>query len=105
MPREKFSTLTEQMFYILVSLTEEQSGVDIMRKVEEITSGRVKVGAGTLYTLLESFLKTDMIKETSVEGRKRNYIITELGIKTLKDEKQRLETLVEDFNNYFKGAK
>ncbi len=102
MPREKFSTLTEQMFYILLCLQNESSGVDIMSKVREITNERVTVGAGTLYTLLESFLKTEMIRETSVEGRKRNYIITELGTKVLQDEKKRLEMLVQDFNHYIK---
>ena len=53
MPREKFKTLTEQMFYVLLALTEECCGMDIMEKVSQITDGRVKVGSGTLYNLLE----------------------------------------------------
>jgi len=47
MPREKFQTLTEQMFYILLCLKEECWGLGIMGKVEAMTNGRVRVGPGT----------------------------------------------------------
>ena len=52
MAREKFSTLTEQMFYILLCLREECCGMDVMARVNELTGGRVAVGPGTLYNLL-----------------------------------------------------
>ena len=55
MPREKFRTLTEQMFYILLCLRKECCGMDIMEEVSRITEGRVSVGPGTLYNLLEQF--------------------------------------------------
>ena len=48
MPREKFHTLTEPMFYILLCLKEECCGMDIMSHVEEMTDGRVIIGPGTL---------------------------------------------------------
>ena len=53
MAREQFQTLTEPMYYILLSLMEECCGVDIMEKVETISAGRVKVGPGTLYAMLK----------------------------------------------------
>ena len=56
MAREKFQTLTEQMFYILLCLRQECCGTDIMAQVSALTKGRVSVGPGTLYNLLESFL-------------------------------------------------
>ena len=46
MAREKFSTLTEQMFYILLCLREECCGMDVMARVNELTGGRVAVGPG-----------------------------------------------------------
>ena len=46
MAREQFQTLTEPMYYILLALTEECCGVDIMEKVREISGGRVTVGPG-----------------------------------------------------------
>ena len=55
MAREKFQTLTEQMFYILLALQEERCGADIMALVAQITQNRVTIGPGTLYNLLEDF--------------------------------------------------
>ncbi len=97
MPREKFQTLTEQMFYILLCLKEECCGMDIMGQVEELTKGRVRVGPGTLYNLLEQFESAGSIRETKVIGRKRSYILTEKGREMLKEEYERLNTLVADY--------
>ena len=97
MAREKFQTLTEQMFYILLCLRTEQCGADIMAQVRDITAGRVAVGPGTLYNLLESFLQAGMIRETKVEGRKRSYLLTETGEKALEEEYRRLRTLTADY--------
>ena len=104
MAREKFQTLTEQMFYILLCLQRECCGTDIMGRVTAITQGRVAVGPGTLYNLLESFLAAGMILETKVEGRKRSYLITEAGQKALEDEYRRLRTLVADYEALTGGA-
>ena len=97
MAREKFQTLTEQMFYILLCLRQECCGTDIMARVQEMTNGRVSVGPGTLYNLLESFLTAGMIRETKVEGRKRSYLITETGKTALEEEYRRLLTLTADY--------
>ena len=53
MPRAKFQTLTEQMFYVLLCLKNECYGMDILDQVPAMTGGRVNVGSGTLYNLLE----------------------------------------------------
>lgn len=79
MARGKFQTLTEQMFYILLCLRQERCGADVMAWVAEATGGRVAVGPGTLYNLLEQFLQARYIRETKVEGRKRSYVITPAG--------------------------
>ena len=97
MPREKFKTLTEQMFYVLLCLKSECCGMDILDRVPAMTGGRVQVGSGTLYNLLESFVQVGYIIETKVEGRKRSYRITEAGQKALEDEYRRLRTLAADY--------
>ena len=97
MPREKFQALTEQMFYILLCLKDECCGMDIMTRVEQLTAGRVRVGPGTLYNLLEQFAEAGFIRQTRVEGRRRRYILTEKGRKTLEDEYQRIRTLARDY--------
>lgn len=100
MAREKFQTLTEQMFYILLCLQEECYGMDIMEKVAAMTKNRVPIGPGTLYNLLEQFQKAGMIQETKSEGRKRCYRITSAGLEALEKEYQRLMTLSEDYLRY-----
>ena len=44
MAREKYQTLTAQMFYILISLKKEACGVDIMNMVAELTDNSVLIG-------------------------------------------------------------
>ena len=101
MPREKFQTLTEQMFYILMCLKRECCGMDIMEQVAALTGGRVTVGPGTLYNLLEQFVEADMIRETKAEGRRRSYILTQKGMDTLEQEYDRLRLLTEDYRRFF----
>lgn len=103
MAREKFQTLTEQMFYILICLRTECYGMDIMEQIFTMTKERVSVGPGTLYNLLESFVKAGMICETKVDGRRRCYLITNLGLQALELEYQRLLTQTNDYKQYILG--
>ncbi len=103
MAREKFQTLTEPMFYILLCLRRECCGTDIMARVTELTRGRVGIGPGTLYNLLDSFLQAGMIRETAVSGRKRTYVITDKGRNTLETEYRRLLALTEDYKACTEG--
>ena len=101
MARAKFQTLTEQMFYILLCLKEECCGIDIMDRVPEMTGGRVQVGSGTLYNLLDQFMEEDMICETKVEGRRKSYLLTEKGMHALRKDYSRLMRQAEDFRLSF----
>ena len=98
MPRAKFQTLTEQMYYILLCLSRECCGMDIMDRIPAITGGRVKVGPGTLYNLLEQFLAAGLIRETRAEGRRRSYLLTEKGRELLEGEFLRLSAQVADYH-------
>ena len=104
MPREKFQTLTEQMFYILLCLREECCGMDIMAEVERITAGRVSIGPGTLYHLLEQFVTAGLIRETAVQGRRRSYILTQKGREMLEAEYRRILQQAEDYRRYKEGG-
>lgn len=97
MPRERFKTLTEQMFYILLCLRRECYGMDILDQIPAMTNGRVSVGSGTLYNLLEQFLEEGMIRETKVEGRRRSYIITPKGQEMLDKEYRRIQAQAMDY--------
>ena len=95
MPREKFSTLTEQMFCILLCLRTERCGMDVMDMVSRMTGGRVKVGPGTVYNLLEQFREAGMIRLTRDEGRRKSYILTTRGVEALEREYERLNRQAE----------
>ena len=101
MAREQFQTLTEPMYYILLALTEECCGVDIMEKVKAISKGRVLVGPGTLYAMLAKFEEKEIIRLTTSEGRRKSYIITETGKEELKKEYERLKRMVSDGAFFF----
>lgn len=105
MAREQFQTLTEPMYYILMALTKECCGVDIMEKVREISHGRVLVGPGTLYAMLAKFEENGVIRMTASDGRRKSYLITETGKKMLQKEYDRLIVMVEDGKLYFKAEK
>lgn len=102
MAREKYQTLTEQMFYILLCLQDECCGVDIMRLVAELTQGSVTIGPGTLYSLLDSFVREKMIAETKVENRKKSYILTDAGRAMLQREYDRLARQKQDYERLVK---
>lgn len=103
MAREAFQTLTEPMYYILMALTDECCGVDIMNKVEKLSHGRIRVGPGTLYAMLAKFEAHQIIRLTAEDGRRKSYVITEIGIEMLAKEYGRLKTMVEDGTPYMKA--
>lgn len=89
--------LTEPMFYILMSfLHQEMCGIEITEFVSQKTAGRVRLGPGTLYTLLAKFQDEKLIEETQVDGRKRTYRITDKGREVFREELERLRACVLD---------
>lgn len=96
MAREQFKNLTEPMYYILLSLTQERHGYEIMQFINEFTNGRIKVGAGTLYNLLSRFQNEGIIALLLDDGRRKTYKLTIDGVKFLQDEHNRLKTQIND---------
>jgi len=66
-----------------------------------MTAGRVNVGSGTLYNLLEQFQEVGMIRLTRAEGRRRSYVLTDRGIEALSAEYQRIEKQMADYRSIF----
>lgn len=89
--------LTEPMFYVLMSfLKRDMCGIDITEFVDRKTRGRVRLGPGTLYTLLAKFQDEGFIQETEVEGRKRTYRLTPKGRAAYQEELDRLRACIHD---------
>ena len=71
MGRKILETLTESMFYVLMALLRQaRCGTEIADFVAARTKSRVRLGPGTLYTILAKFEEVGLIRETAVEGRK-----------------------------------
>ena len=81
-------TLTEVTDLILLSLYEPRHGYAIIQFVEEVTNGRVLLGAGTLYGALSSLEQKGWIKLQSTEStsRKKVYLITPSGKEAVQTE-------------------
>ncbi len=90
--------LTEAVYYILLALFEPNHGYGIMQQVEEMSGGRVKLGAGTLYGALNNLVAKKWIKLLNEFGgtRKKEYIITDIGKKAVLAEVGRLKELAEN---------
>lgn len=96
MARKRLETLTEQMYYVLLSLTVERHGYGIMQYAAQMTDGRVTMGAGTLYALLARFEKEGMILHTRTEDNRKYYRLTADGRQMLEEEYARLCRQVAD---------
>ena len=90
--------LTESTYYILLALYNPQHGYGIMQQVEELSKGRVRLAAGTLYGALNSMVDKKWIIQLPVEdgSRKKNYQITDIGLQVLTNEIERLRELVQN---------
>jgi len=84
------------MYYVLLTLTEETFGSQIMRRVKVLSDGRVTIGPGTLYAMLSKFVENGLVKSTSTVAGMKNYIITDKGKEVLKAEYERLKQLISD---------
>lgn len=95
-----YQALTEAVYYILLSLTKPMHGYGIMQNVEQLSNGRVKLAAGTLYGAINTLLEKGWIIAVSEEkgSRKKEYLITEQGKAMLRAEIIRLEELIENGN-------
>ncbi len=103
MAREQLQNLTEPMYYILLTLTKERYGYEIMQTIEKFTEGRVVVGPGTLYNLLSRFQEEGLIRQVSDDGRRKTYIITSSGRRILDEEMKRLKQLIIDGESLLKS--
>lgn len=92
------TALTEAVYYILLSLVEPMHGYGIMQKVEQLSGGRLRLAAGTLYGAISTMQEKGWITalDGSSDSRKKEYIITDTGRRMLRAEYARLVELVEN---------
>ena len=96
--------LTEQTAFILASLAGgELHGYGIARDVEEVSEGRVKLTAGTLYGALNRLADEGLItrtRERVVDGRRRRYYsLTSAGRTALAAQVEHLRSTADALNS------
>ena len=91
------------MHLVLALLEGENHGYALMRRVEELSNGAVRMGPGTLYGTLNRLLSDGLIIETTGEisrednERRRYYRLSADGERIARTELMRLRTLVARF--------
>ena len=84
---------------MLVLADEPLHGYVIMQRVEADTQGKVRIGAGTLYTTIKRLLDRGWIEEVDPpanadDPRRKYYTLTPFGGRVLRAEAQRLAQAV-----------
>ena len=92
----KYLPLTESTYYMMLTLVEPLHGYAVMKKVEEISKGTVKVGPGTLYGAFTALEKEELIVKVKEENRRKSYVLTPKGKKALMNQIKRLEIMTQN---------
>ena len=96
---ERDNPLTEAVFYILLALRKPNHGYGIIQEVQELTNGRLTLGAGTLNGAIQTLQKKDWIQIYSVDTesrKKKEYLITDCGKEVFREEQRRLKELLQN---------
>ena len=92
--------LSPAMFHVLVALADgDTHGYAIMKEVEQLTSGAVRLSTGTLYGIIKRLLADGLIREINVrmgagDERRRSYALTPFGKDVARAEAARLEQTI-----------
>lgn len=105
MSKKLDNPMSEAMYYILLALTDSLHGYAIMEKVNEISGGRIHMGPGTLYGILKRLQKENLIKLEDADGRRKIYAMTTVGERALRQEYERLASMVRDGKFFMQGEK
>jgi DNA-binding PadR family transcriptional regulator len=87
--------LSPAMFHVLVALADgDTHGYAIMKEVERLTAGAVRLSTGTLYGIIKRLLADGLIRETAGDDRRRSYSLTPFGKDVARAEAARLEQTI-----------
>ncbi|UJP40075.1 PadR family transcriptional regulator [Cellulomonas palmilytica] len=90
--------MSEQTYLVMLALADEpRHGYGVVREVKALSGGRVALGAGTLYGVLDRLVErgwAQMSDEVVVDGRLRRYYrLTDEGLAEVTAETDRLREL------------
>ena len=87
--------MREPTYFLLAALLDGPLyGYAIIKRAEELSGGRVRLAAGTLYAAIDRLVGEGLIeaaREETVNGRiRRYYALTEAGDRAVRDEAARM---------------
>lgn len=91
----KYIPMTETAYYILLVLNEPLHGYGIIQKVEQITEGRIRIGAGTIYGTLSKLEKDGVIDIVDITERRKIYKQSAIGNLLIRNEIARIKQLIQ----------
>lgn len=92
--------LSPAMFHVLVAMADgDTHGYAIMKEVEQLTGGAVRLSTGTLYGIIKRLLADGLVREIAVrtaggDERRRSYALTPFGKDVARAEAARLEQTI-----------
>lgn len=105
MNRDKNLPLTETVYYVLLALTEPAHGYAVMKKVEQLSGGQVRLAAGTMYGAIENLLKKKLIVALdSSDPRRKVYAISQLGRDVLRADYERMVGIIAVTDKVMEGG-
>ena len=87
---------TRAEFHVLLALLDgPRHGYGLMQDVDELSSGQLQIGPGTLYTAIKRLRTSGLISECDADAdRRRCYKLTRKGKTVAEEEAQRMSDLV-----------
>ena len=106
-PKNSFESgeLTDNIFYILLSLVKPRHGYRIMQFINDETKGEFIIGPATMYTTLKKLQEYELIEEVKSEDNKKIYVATEKGILLIEENINRRKKLISLAENIMKEVK
>jgi DNA-binding PadR family transcriptional regulator len=87
--KRQYNQLPQVAFSILLALSlKERHGYEIIKQVDEDSSGKIKLSPGALYTSIKQLLEQNYIEEVAIDDdtRRRYYRISNKGRSVLAGE-------------------
>lgn len=100
--RKKYIPMTETTYYTLLSVTKPRHGYAIMQYVSALTKGRIALGTGTLYNMVGRLAADGVVKVE--EGGKKSYLLTDAGMRLLREETDRMQKQLADGRDVLGGG-
>ncbi len=92
---DKYKPLTESTYYVMIAFLYEKHGYAIKMFLEDKTHGRISLGPGTLYGIINKLNEKNYLTpiEDDENDKRNSYELTAEGKEVLKNEYERIKEI------------